>query len=186
MGLPFRIEVVSDGPLRGWLERRLGSDPAVQFLGWQKTADYWRRMQDWDAAVFFSDHEGGPLVLLESMAAGVIPFYPAIGGSLGDEYVPRLDPRCYYRAGDPVAAARALRDVLASPPEFLAGLRSRAQAIAGPHGSGGYEAVFGEFIRRIAVLPRISREPGPGRPERLTDWLPLGLITRAFPAALWR
>jgi glycosyltransferase involved in cell wall biosynthesis len=186
MGLPFRLEIVSDGPLRGWLQQQLGSDPAVQFLGWQKPADYWQRLQDWDAAAFFSDHEGGPLVLLEAMAAGVVPFYPTIGGSLGDEYVPRLDPRCYYPAGDPVAAARAVRDVFASQPAFLADLRCHAQALARPHGSGGYESVFGEFARRIAALPRISREPGGGRKERLTDRLPLGLITRVFPSALWR
>jgi glycosyltransferase involved in cell wall biosynthesis len=186
LAVPFRLEIVSDGPLRGWLERRLGSDPAVRFLGWQQPADYWRRLQDWDAAVFFSDHEGGPLVLLEAMAAGAVPFYPTIGGSLGDEYVSRLDPRCYYPAGDPVAAARAVCEVLASPPELLAGLRNRAQTLTEPNRSGGYESVFGEFVRRIANLPRISRAPGAGRAARLIDWLPLGLITHVFPAALWR
>jgi glycosyltransferase involved in cell wall biosynthesis len=186
LAVPFRLEIVSHGPLRGWLERRLGSNPAVRFLGWQQPVDYWRRLQDWDAAVFFSDHEGGPIVLLETMAAGVVPFYPTIGGSLGDEYVPRLDPRCYYPAGDPAAAARAVREVLASPPESLVQLRTRARALVEPNRSGRYDSAFGEFVRRIADLPRISRGPGAARPGRLTDRLPLGLITRVFPAALWR
>ncbi len=186
MGVQFRLEIVSDGPLRRWLERSFSGDRAIQFLGWLDRAEYWRRLQTWDAAVFFSDHEGGPIVMLEGMAAGALPFYPAIGGSLGDDYAPRIDPRCHYAAGDPVAAARAVRDVLSAAPEAVAELRRRAQALTRRHDGGNYDRIFADFIRRIAELPRLSTEPRGDRPARLADWLPLGLITRAVPGALWR
>lgn len=186
LGVPFRLDVASDGPLRGWLERRLGGDPAVQFTGWKKGDAYWERLQQWDAAVFFSDHEGGPIVLLEVMAAGVLPLYPRIGGSLGDDYAARIDPRCYYPAGDAPAAARALQAIMASPPAEVAGMRRRAQELATPYTGEAYDSAFAAFARRIADRPRISREPRGERISRLTDHLPLGLLTRMLPATLLR
>lgn len=186
LGVDYRIEVTSGGPLLPWLKERLGDDPRVEFCGWQGTAEYWRRLRSWDAAVSFTDHEGGPIVLLETMAAGAIPFYPKIGGSLGDDYAGEVDPRCHYPAGDPVAAARALRSIFASPPEQIAAMRRRAHELVMPHANDAYERVFAEFAHRIAALPRISPEPKGDRPARLTDVLPLGLITRVLPGALLR
>lgn len=186
LGVSYRIEVISDGPLRPWLERRLGDDPAVRFLGWQGTEDYWRRLQAWDACVSFTDHEGGPIVLLEAMAAGVIPLYPAIGGSLGDDCVPRVDPRCHYPAGNPVAAARALQALLGAPRAEVAAMRRRAREVALAHGPEAYEREFLRFTRFIADSPRISREPTGDRKPRMSDWLPLGLLARAWPSALQR
>lgn len=187
LGVPFRLEIASDGPLRPWLQRHLGADPAVEFLGWLDRAAYWRRLQTWDAAVFFSDHEGGPIVMLEAMAAGVLPIYPTVGGSVGDDYAPRIDPRCHYEAGNPGAAARALQDMFTAGSERLPESRRRAQALVRPHeGGGDYDRAFADFVRRIADLPRISTEPDGRRAPRLADWLPLGLITRVLPGALWR
>lgn len=186
LGVRYRIEVISDGPLRPWLEQRLGGDPAIRFIGWQDSSHYWQRLQTWDATVSFTDHEGGPIVLLEAMAAGVIPLYPAIGGSLGDDYAARIDPRCYYPAGDPRAAARALQVLLSAPRSEVASMRERAQALALPHKAEAYDHAFSQFVRHIAELPRISREPDGKRKPRLTDWLPLGLLTRVLPFALLR
>jgi glycosyltransferase involved in cell wall biosynthesis len=185
LGIDFRVEVTSDGPLRPWLERQFRGDSRVRFLGWQTKADYWRRLQNWDVALYFSEREGGPLTLVEAMAAGVLPLYPGIGGSLGDEYAPRLDPRCLYPAGDLRSAARALRDLLASPPEALNALRRRAQTLVQGHHASHYPAAFAAFVQRVAALPRRSREPGAGRPSRAADMLPLGVLTRAWPGALW-
>ena len=166
--------MVGDGPLRQWLKWRLRHDSAIQFLGWQNPADYWRRLQTWDVSVSFTDHEGGPIVLLETMAAGVIPLYPAVGGSLGDDYTAKVDPRCYYPAGDPRAAARSLQELLASPPEQIARMRQRAQELAQPHATpGAYTTAFAGFIRRIAALPRVSPVPDGRRRPRVTDLLPL-------------
>lgn len=184
LGLPCRIEIVSDGPLRPWLERQFRADPAVSFLGWQGREEYWRRLAGWDAAVFFSDHEGGPIVLLEALAAGVIPVYPAIGGSLGDDHIRRVEPRCFYPPGDAVAAARTLATIRSWPDHEIAALRGRAQASAARHGGTAYEETFGRFAHHLASLPRISRPPGSARPPRGADHLPLGLITRFLPDAL--
>jgi glycosyltransferase involved in cell wall biosynthesis len=161
LGVRFRLEVIGRGPLEPWLKQQFRDEPNVQFLGFLENPAYWARTQTWDAALFFSDIEGGPLVMLEAMAAAAVPFYPRIGGSLGDDYAPQIDPRCYYPAGDPIAAARAVQAVFASPPAEIA-------------------------ARRIAELPRISRPPDGARKPAWPDRLPLGLITRAFPRALWR
>jgi glycosyltransferase involved in cell wall biosynthesis len=185
LGVPFRLEIIGDGPLRPWLERRLSGLADVTFLGFVDLNEYWRRMRSWDAAVFFSDVEGGPIVLLEAMAAGALPLYPSIGGSVGDEYAPKIDPRCYYAAGDPVGAARSLQALLALPATELERKRGVAKALAMPHARGDYEAQFADAVRKIVALPRIS-ETGSMRRSSAIDVLPLGLITRVFPQHLWR
>ena len=187
LGLDCRVEVMGDGRLLSWLQRRLRHDDGVRFLGRQGEAEYWRRFQTWDAIVSFSDHEGGPITLLEAMAAGTIPVYPAIGGSLGDDYAPQVDPRCHYAAGDPLTAARTVEWILGLPAEELQRMRAKARAVVQPHASPTtYEEVFAAFAQRIATLPRISREPRGDRRARLEDWLPLGLVTRWRPGALNR
>lgn len=185
LGLDFRLEIIGDGPLRAELERAYRADAAVTFLGFVDEAEYWRRLATWDAALFFSEVEGGPIVMIEAMAAGVLPVYPQIGGSVGDDYAPRIDSRCHYPAGDPVAAARALHALLNLPAEEVEARRERARTLAAPHEGDGYERRFAAFVHRIAGLPRIARAPTP-RSARWSDVVPLGLITRLFPGQLWR
>lgn len=185
LGVDFELEIIGDGRLRPWLERELAGDMAVRFSNKLEKAEYWRRLRTWDAALFFSDVEGGPLVLLEAMAMGALPVYPRIGGSLGDAYVPPLDERLYYAAGDPVAAARGLRDVLAEPAEKIAALRTRAKALVAAHRPAAYASAYRELVRAVHAAPRLSRVPSGVPRARWFDRLPLGLITRAFPRALW-
>lgn len=186
LGVSFRIEIVSDGPMRAFLERQLGSNPAVHFLGWQENNDYWTRLRSWDAAVFFSDFEGGPIVMLEAMAVGALPFYPQAGGSLGDDYAPRIHPDCYYPAGNPEAAARAVQKVFALPSAELAQSRARARELVAVHSGAEYQRRFAGFVQAIARMPRISAAPASQRLNRLTDQLPLGAVTRFLPWTLWR
>ena len=186
LGVRFRVEVIGRGPLEAWLRGQFRDEPAVQFLGFLENPAFTARMQTWDAAVFFSDVEGGPIVLLEAMAAGAVPFYPTIGGSLGDDYAPHIDVRCHYPAGDAAAAARAVRAVFSDPATDVARLRAHARDLAATHFGDAYETAFAAFVHRIAALPRISRPPDGARLSRWSDRLPLGLITRAFPRALWR
>lgn len=184
-GLDFRVEMMSEGPLRPWLEKQFHGEPRVSFHGWEGKAGYWRRLQTWDAALYFSEREGGPITLVEAMEAGVLPLYPGIGGSLGDYYAPRVDPRCLYPPGDLPAAAASLCELLALPPEAQDGLRRRAQTLVAAHRASDYSSAFAAFARRIAALRRRSREPDRSRPARAADLLPLGVITRACPQALW-
>jgi glycosyltransferase involved in cell wall biosynthesis len=186
LGLGFRLEILSDGPMRRELERHLGGDSAVRFLGWQNSENYWSHLAEWDAAVFFSDWEGGPIVLLEAMAAGALPVYPSMGGSLGDDYVPLVDPRCYYPAGDARAAARAIDVIAKLPARERSELRDKARRLTSRHRGEKYQATFAAFMRRIATAPRISRADSNVRRSSLTDYLPLGVVTRLFPSALSR
>jgi glycosyltransferase involved in cell wall biosynthesis len=186
LGLNFRLEVVSDGPLRETLEQQLQDEPRVRFLGWQSRKDYWARLASWDAAIFFTDHEGGPIVLLEAMAAGVLPVFPQIGGSLADDYLPQVDARCAYPAGDVKAAAQAMKRLMAAEPADVAEIKRRARTLAMRHTPERYHDAFSQFVRRIEALPRISQAATGPRRWRWWDRLPLGLISRFYPTALWK
>ena len=186
IGLDFRLEVVSDGPLRAQLERALRDEPRVKFLGWQSREDYWARLQQWDAAVFFTDHEGGPIVLLEAMLAGVLPVFPEIGGSLADDYLPQVDRRCSYPAGNIKAAAERMRELSQLDAAERRAICERASALAMGHTVERYHDIFTQFVRRIAEMPRISRRPCAEVRLRWWDRLPLGIISRFLKPVLWR
>ncbi|MDB4473827.1 glycosyltransferase family 4 protein [Opitutaceae bacterium] len=186
LGVNYRIEVNGDGPMKSWLQQKLGEDSRIVFWGWQDRESYWEMMQRWDAYVSFTDHEGGPIVLLEAMAAGALPVFPAIGGSLGDDYLPALEIGCQYPAGDPVGAARVMRDLSKTPIAVANRVRQAARESATSHTPTQYDDDFSSFTRAIAEIPRLSRNPTGKRSLQWFDGLPLGLITRAFPSALWR
>lgn len=179
-GRRFRFEMLGDGPWREKLEREVGA--TVTFHGWTKKEEFWRVMSGWDAVVFFSEMEGGPIALMEGCAVGAIPFFPAIGGSLGDLYAPKVDPRCYYRPGDMRALAEAVDTVFAQSPGQIAAARARAQGIVAAHREGRYRSEFMDFVATIAAKPRIATVRR--RRPRITDALPLGLVTRIAPWAL--
>ncbi|MCW5549622.1 MAG: glycosyltransferase [Opitutaceae bacterium] len=179
-GLDCRIELLGEGPLRPWLERRLGD--RVRLHGWVPKDEFWRIMSGWDAMVMFSEHEGGPIALLEGMALGLIPFYPAQQGSWADVYVPQVDARCHYPPGDMPALARAIGQVMLQPAAQLAATRERAQVLVAGHRREEYESACRGCLRRVAELPRLSQDRR--RRFRLTDGLPLGVVTRWVPAAL--
>lgn len=180
-GSDVRLEVLGDGALRPRLERELGR--RAVFHGWKTGAEYGQVLGRWQAAVFFSDSEGGPLALVEAMAAGVLPFFPAIGGSLGDGYAAAIDPLCHYPPGDLRELVRRIREAGARPAAWLEERRQRARELAQRHAPGRFGADFAGFVRALAAQPRISR-PGERR-GRLADALPLGAVTRWLPGALW-
>jgi glycosyltransferase involved in cell wall biosynthesis len=180
VALPFRFEVLGEGALRATLERKLGN--RVHFHGWLREDEFWRVLAGWDGLVFFSDFEGGPIALFQAMAMGVVPFWPAIGGSWGDIYVPQIDSRCCYPPGDMVSLARAIQQVFQLPLERLKSMRAHARRLVADHSSDAYEAACLALLRSVMEQPRISacrrRRP------RVTDLLPLGFVTRLAPWAL--
>ena len=186
LGVPFRIEVISDGPLRESLQQELKDESGVQFLGWQSSDDYWRRMQGWDAMVSFTDHEGGPIVMLEAMAAGALPVFPSIGGSLVADYLPGLDFNCLYPPGEVATAAARMHAFMTMPAGELLRLRQRAQQIAQAHTVDRYHREFTSFVERIDQLPRISQPPQHQRGTKLADFCPLGALTRFSRGSLWK
>lgn len=179
-GLSCRFEILGDGAFRAPLERKLAS--RVRFHGYTPKAEFWRVLANWDGIVFFSDFEGGAVALFEAMAMGVVPFYPAIGGSWGDIYVPQIDSRCLYRPGDMAGLAWVIQQVFQSPAEQLGAMRARGRELVKEHRRDSYEAAFLGLAQIIAKLPRISGCRR--RRSRVTDLLPLGFVTRFAPWAL--
>lgn len=179
-GVECRFEVLGEGAYGATLRRRLGG--RVKFHGWLPREAMIRVLGGWHGAVYFSDHEAGPIALLEAMSAGAIPFYPAHGGSWGDIHAPRVDARCHYPAGDVAAAAAAVAEVFARPVPELQQLSARARALVQAHAPAQHVAATAEFLARIAGLPPVARQPRPRR--RWADALPLGFVTRFAPRLL--
>jgi len=81
-GVPFKLTVVGDGPLRPQLERgirELGLEQQVELSGWMSNAQVRAAIRDARALVLPSFAEGLPVVLMESLALGrpVITTYVA-------------------------------------------------------------------------------------------------------------
>jgi glycosyltransferase involved in cell wall biosynthesis len=182
-GVKFRFEVLGEGPLRPELERACGG--RVKFHGWTTKKEFWRVLATWDGAVFFSEVEGGPHALLESMALGGIPFFPRIGGSLGDIYARQVDARCHYPAGDLAALSEGVREIFSRGPAQREALRAKARAAVAAHTWEKYRATLTGFLTEILTQPRISR-PGDGARGSWSDALPLGLVTRVARGLLRR
>ncbi len=182
-GLRYRFEALGDGPLLPALRRQLGD--RVRFHGWTSKEELWRVLATWDSVVFFTENEGGPIALLEGMAAGAIPFYPAIGGSVGDVEAPRVDSLCYYPSGDLATLAANVQRIFARGLGERRRLQERAKAAVANYTVENYGATLLAHLERIAALPRVS---APGDPTRRhwSDALPLGFVTRVCPQLLWR
>ncbi len=183
-GVDFRFEFLGDGPQADWLRRQLASEPQVHFHGRQSGDAYWQVLRGWDAMVFVSDYEGLPIALLEALAVGVVPVFPAIGSG-GDDYARGVRPDLVYPAGDVAAAAALLRRLAAAPAAEWAKLRRRATELAGPHLGTGYLETFGRHTRTVAALPRLSRHTFPPVRARPYLWLPFGLLRRVWPGGFW-
>lgn len=179
-GLEVEFEILGDGWHRKRLAHSLRGFANVRFLGWQPPAQCWPAFGRWDATLSFSDIEGGPITLLEGMTAGALPFFPRIGGALGDIYVPQVDPVCYYPPGDMTALARAVQEIFRRPPAEIARLRERARQLTQGHSEETYVATFARRLHTVAELPRLSRPPVTRPRPRLPHWLPLGFVTRAW------
>lgn len=183
-GVDFRFELLGDGRLTPWLQARAG--PRLRVHGWKSAAggEIGRIIAGWDAAVYFSSNEGGPISLLETMAVGAIPFYPRRGGSWADCYAPQVDPACHYPPDDVGALAAAIDSFFRRPAADIAQARARSRALVADHGKHHYQSTGRGLINRVAGLPRISQT----RPHRFgwSDLLPLGAATRWAPWAFRR
>ena len=180
-GLRHRFELLGDGPLRRPLERELHG--RVRFHGWVPKAEFWRVLAGWDAVVFFTEVEGGPIAMLEGMAAGAIPFFPRMGGSMGDIYAPQVHPRCYYAPGDLRGLAENIRWVFTQPAADIGAWREKAQSLVSRHTVENYGATLIGFTEKIWKLSRVSKSEMPAR-RHWSDVLPLGLVTRTMPGLL--
>lgn len=82
MGLEFEMDIVGEDTLQGemqMLARQLGLERHVRFHGFKTQCELRPMMETADLLVMSSQHEAGPLVLLEAAVAGV----PAVGTAVG-------------------------------------------------------------------------------------------------------
>lgn len=82
MGLEFEMDIVGEDTLQGEMQRlarQLGLERHVRFHGFKTQCELRPMMEAADLLVMSSQHEAGPLVLLEAAVTGV----PAVGTAVG-------------------------------------------------------------------------------------------------------
>jgi len=149
-GLPVRLALIGDGPLRGALEEhacRRGVADSLIFPGF--CADVRGLLPAFDALVVSSLHEALPVTVLEAMAAGRCIVATAVGGiveAIRDGCEGVLVP-----PADVPALADALHRVLADP-ELRARLGRNAERRYREHYTAeAMVARYEEIYRRIAA-----------------------------------
>jgi glycosyltransferase involved in cell wall biosynthesis len=111
-GLAFRMDIVGVDTLQGEMQRlarQLGLEHCVYFLGFRTQRDLRTLMESADLLVMSSQHEAGPLVLLEAAVAGV----PTVGTAVGHLVEWSPSAASAVPTGDWAALAEAIRQVLA-------------------------------------------------------------------------
>lgn len=111
-GFDFRMDIVGVDTLHGAMQRmarELGLERCVCFHGFKTQRELRPLMASADLLVMSSQHEAGPLVLLEAAVAGV----PAVGTAVGHfvEWAPTA--ALAVPVGDWAALAQAIQRVLA-------------------------------------------------------------------------
>jgi len=141
------LAVLGDGELRAELEstvRAMRLTDRVHFTGWWM--DMAGAMSDLDLVLLTSRNEGTPVSLIEALAAGRAVVATDVGGVrdvVQDGVTGRIVP-----AGDAVAAAEALSQLIGAPTE-----RSRL----GAAGRADVRVRFGQ-IRLVAQIAGLYRE----------------------------
>lgn len=156
MGTSYAFTFIGDGPDRAWLERQHSGDRRVVFSGHLTGQAYAEALAALDCVVFTSDYEGLPLALMEAVAAGAVPVYPA--GCCGAEWVARLGAGLVYDRQDGKALAAAVRAVGAWGVEQRQAYdQARRQQLA-EHTEAAYHAGLSAFIDAVQRQPRRSRQ----------------------------
>ena len=176
-GVDYRFEALGDGSLLSTLERKLGGHPRVRLHGRKSGAEYWSIIRQWDVNISFSQYEGLPLSLLETLHQGSIPIFPRIQSG-GDVYVEKVSPRLLYTFGRMDEAAAVLQWIAGLPEEAVQDLRQRSMSLTEPHLRGSYFDKFSGFVADIARRPRISIHRWQRRPCYFSDFLPFFLLSR--------
>ena len=182
--VPYRFELLGNGPDRAWITREFADNPKVIVHGEKAGADYWRILSRWDFILFVSDTEGTPLALLEAMSCGVLPLYPRIGSG-GDEFVQKVSDRLLFDRLNLSQVVSIIEKFRSKPHPELLQLRTACQELLSANLGNGYLVSFKKFITQIMTMPRISSSTGHPRSFFLTDFIPFGLVRRFFPKAVY-
>jgi glycosyltransferase involved in cell wall biosynthesis len=119
----FELVLVGDGPLRGEVESRaeaLDIRHRVRLAGWMSAAEVREEILRCRALVLASFSEGIPVVIMEAFALGRPVVATAVGGIA--ELVEPGVSGWLIAPGSASALTQAMREVLASDPQRLAGM----------------------------------------------------------------
>jgi glycosyltransferase involved in cell wall biosynthesis len=135
--------------------RELGLESRVRFLGRVEETRKWQILQNCDAYVSSTLHEGFGLVYLEAMTAGLPVITPDHGGQV--DFLKDGENGLLVRAGDTEALAAAIARLAADPE--AARRMGRANLAVSPrhnvkHCAAGYEALFERLIAARASRTR--------------------------------
>lgn len=128
-GLPFRLTLAGDGPLRPQLERsirELGLEQHVELAGWMSNAEVRTAIREARALVLPSFAEGLPVVLMESLALGRPVVATHIAGI--PELVADRDCGWLVPAGSVDRLADAIRQCLSAPDSVIRTMGSSGRA----------------------------------------------------------
>ncbi len=148
LGVPAKLKLAGDGPLRRSLERltrRLNLEDRIEFLGYLTREQVVRELIDSDCLVLPSEVETFGLVLVEAMAAGLPVIATRCGGpqDIVTEETGLLVP-----VNDEAALCRAMQDIMDNyryyEPEKIR--RYVADKFSDKAYVAAFEAIFSELV----------------------------------------
>ncbi len=153
LGVPLRLAVVGDGPLRPGLEElahELGVGPSISFLGYRR--DMTAIAAATDIGVLASDNEGTPVSLIELAAAGRPVVATDVGG-VADVVTPETG--LLAARGDAAGLGDAIARLARSPGERAGMGRSGREHVASRFSAGrlvaDIDALYGELLEAREV-----------------------------------
>jgi glycosyltransferase involved in cell wall biosynthesis len=148
------LEIAGTGSVGEQLKRSLPAD-RHSFLGRLDNETIKKAYRDWDFLICTSDYETGPLVVMEAMAAGVVPIMPNIPCQatklLSMIGVPLYPP------GDMHAAAVLLGSLSSHP--NLHGIRSQVREVVSDRSVSGFVGRLGEILGETMSHPPRGKTP---------------------------
>lgn len=180
--VPYRLQIVGDGPCRPELEAAFAGAPNVRMLGaWPHRDVYERIFPELDVLVLTSASESFGIVLVEAMMHGVVPVASRYDGFHAEELVVDGRTGLSFAVGDMEQAARQV-ERLARDERMRAALADGAKQRTA---RCTWQASLEEWTRAIVELARqapldagtrraVIASPASGRLERLG--LPAGVV----------
>lgn len=162
----YRLVLVGDGPLRGWIEKSAATGPLIgrvavcgAFTRDRMPAAY----ASSDVFVHPNPREPFGIGPLEAMASGVPLVVPNAGGVL--EYA--NETTAWLAAPDASAFAEAVRAAAAGDPQRIVAARDAARCLRWRHVTRQYFALYDEAASRFGGLDE-ANDLLPGRDTRLS------------------
>lgn len=147
-GIPAKLEIMGSGPMESWLRKKFKDDPDVRFLGDLNRDQVWQALATWRYVFFPSSFEGLPLALVEAIAAGVIPIYPAFHGEAEPLYA--VDPQLLYPQGEMQLAAEVFNQLEKNYQQKHTVFLERSEVILQNHHPQNFakknETLLGDFL----------------------------------------